>query len=176
MYEPYFTPYSLGEGYKAVELPYAGEELSMLVLLPDPGEFYAFEASLAAEVLKEIVTSLEEGHVRISMPRWTFKSPSISLKSLLSGLGMPAAFDPQQADFSGMTGTNILYLGDVHHKAFVTVNEVGTEAAAASTASAFYQSGQPEAEIITLDRPFIYLIRDRKTDTMLFMGRIMDPS
>lgn len=168
-------PYSVGAGYKALELPYDGDELSMLILLPDPGEFDAFQASLGAENLGEIVDSLAVGEVELSMPRWTFKTPSISLKDLLIEMGMPIAFDGNLADFSGMTGARDLYIGNVFHKAFVSVNEAGTEAAAA-TAVIMDLRGEPEGEVISLNRPFIYLIRDREIGALLFVGRVTDPS
>ncbi|MBN2361982.1 MAG: serpin family protein [Deltaproteobacteria bacterium] len=166
--------YLVADTFAAVELPYDGEELSMLVLLPDV--FESFDAALDAEGVRAIVDSMESGEVILSMPRWKFASDSLSLRQLLSALGMPVAFVDREADFSGMDGQPyFLFIADVIHKAFVAVNEAGTESAAA-TAVIMAGSGMPQGVEIALDRPFIYLIRDIPTGAILFVGRVVDPS
>jgi serpin B len=106
------------------------------------------------------------------MPRFEFDS-EFSLKNTLEDMGMPAAFSA--ADFSGMTGTRYLYIRDVLHKAFVSVDEAGTEAAAATAVAMEEEAPEPVVEV-TLDRPFIFLIRDIETGAILFVGRVLNPA
>jgi serpin B len=166
--------YAQGEGYQAVELLYERGELSMVILAPAPGEFGVFESSLDGERLDGIVKDLARRQVALSMPRWEFDS-SFSLSDTLASMGMPDAFGGA-ADFSGMTGEPGLLISDVFHKAFVSVDEAGTEAAAA-TAVVMVESAIPEEPVeVSLDRPFIFLIRDIGTGTVLFVGRLVDPT
>jgi len=165
--------YAKGDNYQAVELPYDGRELSMVILLPDSGQFNAFEKAIDYQRVKEIIGDLEEREVRLTMPKFEFDS-SFGLNKTLAEMGMPIAFS-SDADFSGMTGNKDLFISDVIHKAFVSVDESGTEAAAA-TAVIMKLTAIPETPIeVTLDRPFIFLIRDIQTDTILFVGRVMNP-
>ena len=169
-----FYGYARGEGYQAVDLPYSRGEMSMTILLPDEGKFGEFEDSLNAEVLDRILDDIEIDHITLTMPLFEFESV-FSLRETLTGMGMPDAFGPG-ADFSGMTGTRELHISAVIHKAFVSVDERGTEAAAA-TGVAMMLSGPGKDPIpVTVDRPFIFLIRDRATGTLLFMGRVMNPA
>ncbi len=167
--------YAEGEGYQAVELPYDGNELSMVILLPESGQFEAFEAALDAATVEGIIETIDNKQVDLTMPKFEFDS-SFSLKAALSALGMPIAFDPDYADLSGMTGNRDLFIMDVVHKAFVSVDEEGTEAAAA-TAVIVGETALPPAPVtMTIDRPFIFLIRDIATGTILFVGRTLNPS
>lgn len=109
------------------------------------------------------------------MPKFQFDS-SFSLKSTLSAMGMPQAFQPEVADFSGMTGNQDLFISDVVHKACISVNEAGTEAAAA-TGVIVGTTAMPVATVqLTIDHPFIFAIRDMATGTILFMGRVENPT
>ncbi len=173
MSQTYEFPFYLGDGFRAVELPYDGGELSMVLLRPD-ADFSTFEANLTVEQLDAVLAGLQTDMVTVRMPRWTYDGDTISLNEALSALGMPAAFSGGQADFSGMDGTRFLFISDVVHQAFISVDEAGTEAGAA-TAVIMSGFGEPPDEI-NLDRPFIYLIRDIQTGTILFMGRVLDPS
>jgi len=168
--------YTEGEDYQAVELPYDGDELSMVILLPASGNFEAFEAGLGAAQVEDIIASLQPARVALTMPEFKFVS-EFSLNGALSQMGMQDAFSPDEADFSGMTGTEKLFISDVIHKAFVAVNEAGTEAAAAIAVVVGTTSMpvEPTAEV-TLDHPFIFLIRDIQTGTILFVGRVLDPA
>jgi len=167
-------PYAEGEGYQAVELPYDGLELSMVILLPRAGGFEAFEGSLDAERVDAIVKDLARRRVALTMPKFEFES-AFSLKGALAAMGMPDAFTGA-ADFSGMTGNRDLFIAEVIHKAFVSVDEAGTEAAAA-TAVVMALSAMPEVPVeVTVDRPFVFLIRDIETGAILFVGRVVDPS
>ena len=166
--------YAEGDGYQAVELPYDGNELSMVILLPENGRFDAFEASLDIDRLNGIMADMGYGQVAITMPKFEFES-SLGLKPTLSDMGMPVAFTPG-ADFSGMTGSQELFITEVVHKAFVSVDEAGTEAAAA-TAVIVGLTAMPEQPVtFNMDRPFIFLIRDIETDSLLFTGRILNPA
>jgi len=169
-----FFGYTEGDGYQAVELEYDGGELSMIILLPQADQFETFEASLDAQLVDAIVKHLEPRRVALMMPRFEFES-SFSLREVLSAMGMPVAFSGS-VDFSGMTGNRDLFIADVVHKAFVSVDEAGTEAAAA-TAVAMELTAVPREPVeVTIDHPFIFLIRDIQTGTILFVGRIINPS
>ena len=166
--------YTDGEGFQAVELPYDGGELSMVILLPQAGHFEAFEQGLDAERVDDIIDGLQVAHVSLAMPKFEFDS-EFSLKDTLAEMGMPIAFSGA-ADFSGMTGAPDLYISEVLHKAFVSLDEAGTEAAAA-TAVVMKETGMPtELVEVTIDRPFIFLIRDIETGAILFVGRVLNPA
>jgi serpin B len=166
--------YAKGEGYQAVELLYDGCELSMVILLPEAGQFEAFEEGLQAQQVCDIISDLQSTLVTLTMPRFEFDS-DFSLKDTLAGMGMPIAFSGG-ADFSGMTGNPELAISDVVHKAFVAVDEAGTEAAAATAVIVGKTSvpGEPPVEV-TIDRPFIFLIRDIETGAIFFVGRVLNP-
>jgi len=165
--------YTEGEGYQAVELPYDGGELSMVILLPRAGQFEAFEEALKAQQVDDIIRGLQNTQVTLAMPQFEFDS-DFSLKDILTGMGMPVAFSGS-ADFSGMTGSPDLFIDEVLHKAFVSVDEAGTEAAAA-TAVIMKETAMPSQPVeVTIDRPFIFLIRDIDTSAILFIGRVLNP-
>jgi serpin B len=167
--------YAESDGYQAVELPYDGNQLSMVVLLPGSGKFTNFESSLTAAQLSSILGNLKSNEVNLTMPKFQFDT-TLGLKQSLSGLGMTDAFNPTTADFSGIDGKKDLYISDVLHKAFVAVDEAGTEAAAASAVIISTTSMPVNIADVTMDRPFIFLIRDIPTGTILFMGRVMNPA
>jgi serpin B len=166
--------YAAGQGYQAVELPYDGYELSMVLLVPEAGEFDAFEDALDVERVESILQNLAPTQVALSMPKFTIES-SFSLVDALDALGMPDAFS-EKADFSGMTGNRELFVSDVVHKAFVSVDEAGTEAAAATAVIMALTAAPAEPIRVTVDRPFIFAIRDIETGALLFVGRVIDPS
>jgi serpin B len=165
--------YAEGEGYQAVELPYDGQELSMVILLPEAGEFEPFERSLDAGRVNGILEDLAHRQVALSMPKFEFES-EFGLAKTLVAMGMSDAFTGA-ADFSGMTGTRELFISDVVHKAFVTVDEAGTEAAAATAVVMKLLAVAEEPVEVAVDHPFIFLIRDIETGTILFVGRVTDP-
>ena len=164
--------YVKGTGYQAVELPYDGNEISMVIVLPDAGKFTAFENSMDFAKVSDIISNLKTGDMVLTMPKFRFDS-SFSLKSALTALGMPIAFS-DKADFSGISGNNELQITDVIHKAFVAVDEEGTEAAAATGVVVGIVS--VPLNQLTVDRPFIFLIRDIKTGTIIFVGRVLNPA
>ncbi len=165
--------YAEGDGYQVVELPYDGRELSMVILLPSPGQFELFEESLNAQRVDDIVKNLNTREVVLTIPKFEFES-SFSLKKTLTAMGMPVAFSAG-ADFSGMTGNPDLFIGEVLHKAFVSVDEAGTEAAAATAVIMELTAMPGEPVEVTIDRPFIFLIRDIESGTILFIGRVVNP-
>ncbi len=164
------------EPYQAVELPYYGGRASMLILLPYPNAFDRFERDLSRRRLDEILGGLSRKRVRIIMPRFRFDWGSKSLRNALESMGMIYAFNPRLADFSGMDGAKDLFISDVFHKAFIAVDEKGTEAAAATAVTIGLTSvpSNPSVEI-NLNRPFIFIIRDNVTGTVLFIGRVSNP-
>jgi len=167
--------YASWEGGQALELPYNGNALVMVILLPDEGRFEAFDAAITAEQFSGIVSSLGTRNVSLGLPKFEFEDDA-SLVPNLQSLGMTDAFDGERADFSGITGNRDLAISDVLHKAFVSVDEEGTEAAAA-TAVLFRATGIPAEPIeFIVDRPFLFVIRDRPTGSILFIGRVVDPT
>jgi serpin B len=166
--------YAEGDGYQAIELPYDGDELSMVILLPERDQFETFQNSLSAEQVDAIVDDLERIRIALTMPKFEFTS-SFSLKKTLTEMGMPLAFSTD-ADFSGMTGEKELFITEVVHKAFVAVDEAGTEAAAATAVVVGLTSVPAEPIEVSVDRPFIFLIRDIESGALLFVGRVVDPS
>ncbi len=175
MNDPVDLLYKQGEGYQAVELPYMGGKAAMTLVVPELDSFSKFEATLDAELLETIVAGMEPKQVELKLPKFSYEQ-SIGMADLLAQMGMPDAFDPQVADFSGMDGTQLLYITDVFHKAFVAVDEEGTEAAAATAVIVGLES-MPQIDVsLTVDRPFIYLIRDIDSGSILFMGRVLNPA
>ena len=163
--------FSAGPNYQAVALPYQGGEIEMLIIMPAPGEFEAVESSLNPAQLVAIAGALQPGDIELTMPKFSFES-QFQLRGTLAQMGMSDAFDPNAADFSGMTGQAELFISDVVHKAFVAVDEEGTEAAAA-TGVMIGVTSMPE--VVALDHPFIFAIQDTTTGTTLFVGRVLDP-
>jgi len=174
MHQSRMFAYASGDGYQAVELPYSGGSASMVVILPDSSRLAAFEETLDGEMLEEILAGLYPVQVELAMPKFKVES-TFNLSETLAALGMPDAFSMDRADFSGMTGKADLFISSVVHKAFVDVNEAGTEAAAATAVIMELKAMPSEMVTLKVDRPFIFLIRDIETGTVLFMGRVLDP-
>jgi serpin B len=167
------TPYLAGKGFEAFALEYKGDRVQMLVLVPDAGTFAAFEETLDAARVAEIIAGLESTDLQVTMPKFQFKA-RFALQNALASLGMKDAFQAGAADFSGMDGTRDLFIQSVVHEAYVAVDEEGTEAAAATGVVVGIVS--VPMNIINVDRPFIFLIHDTETDTLLFVGRVLDPA
>ena len=166
-------PYLKGDGFQAVELPYVGKSLSMVVFLPDALDgLPAFEKSLAPDKLGEWLKGLRKAEVNLALPKFTMTVGYV-LSGTLAEMGMPLAFT-RAADFSGINGKRDLFISLVIHKAFVAVNEEGTEAAAA-TAVIMPAGEAPRVVEFRADHLFFFLIRDNKTGSILFMGRVVNP-
>ncbi|WP_435011407.1 serpin family protein [Tundrisphaera lichenicola] len=166
-----------GDGLKALELPYGEGDLSMVVLLPDAIDgLPALETGLAPEKLDKWIAGLRSKSVQVALPRFKMTS-QFTLGDVLTKMGMPLAFDQLDADFSGMTIQEELYIEEVVHKAFVDVNEEGTEAAAATgVIMAPRAMAVPTPPVVfRADHPFLFLIRDTRSGSLLFLGRMADP-
>ena len=173
--------YARGDGYQAVDLPYAGHEMSMTILLPHEGRFGEFEDSLDATLVERVLGDVQRKEVSLVMPKFEFES-QFQLARTLEEMGMSNAFNELTADFSGMDGNSCaagdvpcLFVKAVIHKAFVSVDEQGTEAAAATAVVVVTESARPDPMRVAIDRPFIFLIRDLETGAILFLGRVLDP-
>jgi len=181
MHRQEMTSYFEGAGFQAVELPYSGFG-SMLLIVPDAGKFETVEKSLDAVFLKRITDGPTTKMVDLAMPRFKFDY-ALDLSAVLKQLGMVDAFDATKADFSGMvdaaaSNTNRLAISNVLHKAFIDLNERGTEAAAATVVVMSVTAIQVPSDVVTvrIDRPFFFAIRDSQSGTVLFMGSVLDPS
>jgi len=165
--------YASWDGGQVIELPYNGETLSMVLFVPDRGTYGAFEAGLDLDRYEQIVGSLEPRQVDLRLPRFEFAYDA-SLVDPLTALGMTDAFTA--ADFSGIDGTHDLFISDVLHKAWVSVDEAGTEAAAATAVIVSLVAYPGPPVVLTINRPFLFVIRDIPTGTILFVGRVVDPA
>jgi len=154
-----------------------GPELSIIVLLPKADNLTTTEASLSADTLSALQQSAESRRVMVYFPKFTLGT-KYSLPDTLGAMGMPTAFTGN-ADFSGMDGTNDLLISDVIHQAFVDVNEEGTEAAAATAVVMKLAAAPANPEpvpVFRADHPFIFIIQDDETGSILFMGRVVNPT
>ncbi|MFO0601878.1 MAG: serpin family protein [Polyangiales bacterium] len=167
-------PYAEGAGWRAVELPYVGDRLAMLVVVPDAGTFADFERSFDGARYRAVTAALGQRLVSVRLPRFTARLPLL-LRGPLESLGMRAAFT-SGADFSGITPGGGIFIEQVVHEGFIEVTEAGTEAAAATAVIFADSSVQPDIVNVSVDRPFYYVIRDRPTGAMLFVGRVVDPT
>lgn len=167
--------YAEDKGYQVVSIPYTGDRVAMLILLPETGQFEDFESGLGLDQFETILGDLEPSEIMLTMPLFGYES-ALDLAQTLQAMGMTDAFSEGAADFSGMTDQNDLFLSEAAHKAFIKVDESGTEAAAATFDSAGLRLAPEEATEIKIDRPFIYLIYDQQTGSILFAGRVLDPA
>ena len=177
MYQTLQVDYFEDDTIQVLELPYGHDEretpISMVLFLPkEPAQLTDLEAKFSAEYLQETLAKLHEQTVMVGIPKFTV-SGKFSLPEVLAALGMNDAFSPQRADFSGMTGKKELYISDVLHKVFIEVNEEGSEAAGATAVT--MSRGLMRHPVFQADHPFLMLIRDTRTQGMLFLGRVMDP-
>jgi serpin B len=170
------APVALAPTYAAIDIPYAGGQTSMLVIMPNGGQFASVEASLGGDFLAQVVASLQPQDVALSLPKFTLKGATVSLKPALESLGMVDAFDPKTADLTPMaTSDQPLHVDDVVHQAYVRVDESGTEAAAATGVSVGTNAIE-EIPPVVVNRPFFFVLRDVPTGAVLFVGRVMDPT
>jgi serpin B len=167
--------YASGDGWQAIDLPYTGDELSMIVVVPDAGRFAEIEALLASGLLDEVRAGLGHATVELSLPKFEMRN-QLALVDALRALGMEAAFDPEAADFTGISTAEQLYVSDVIHEAFIAVDEAGTEAAAATAVIIGTTSAPIEVISLDVDRPFLFFLQDRTTGAILFLGRVVDPT
>ena len=176
MHETELLGYAKGDQYQAVELDYNGNDLSMVVILPSPGAFEAVNSRLSPAFISQVIGDLSRENVILALPKFTVEWSDV-LNDTLAGLGMPDAFNSSVADFSGIDGRRVFSIGAVIHKAFVSVDEAGTEAAAATAVIMVgsAQGYQPTYYEVNVDRPFLFFIRDKETQAILFFGRVVYP-
>ena len=166
--------YAASEGLKMIELTYGQGDLSMLVLLPDEiGGLAALEAKFTSDNLNRWLMGLRKQEVEVYLPRFKLTS-QFDLREILNSMGMTMALAMTQADFSGMDGERDLFISAVIHKAFVDVNEEGTEAAAA-TGNVMKSIARKQPAVFRADHPFLFLIRDNQSGSILFLGRVVNP-
>lgn len=166
-------PYHEAGFYKAVEIPYSKGKLSMLILLPNRHEdMPKLERRLERSFYQSLSDSLNRQEVDLSIPRFKLKA-KYQLNEPLQQMGMTSAFGGN-ADFSGMTGDKDLYISDIVHQSYVEVHEKGTEAAAA-TGVVMRKTAIVKKKSFTADHPFLFMIRDQQTHTILFMGKLRYP-
>ncbi|MGY6499979.1 MAG: serpin family protein [Acidimicrobiales bacterium] len=171
------TDYGEGDGWQAVRLPYAGDA-SMVVIAPEEGRFTEVVGALDADRIGQVRARLGDHQVQLSMPRFEVRS-TLSLVEALRSLGMVEAFvrpgADSGADLTGITAVRELFVTEAVHQAWVIVDEEGTEAAAA-TALMIGRTSMPPPATLTLDRPFVFLIQDDATGSILFVGQVTDPT
>ena len=177
----YLFNYTETQDLQVLELPYNGNDISMMIFLPkQESGLSEMIDSMDKDSYSDLIDSMGEHRIdEIYLPKFEIKTPLYTLNDYLINLGMPTAFDSELADFSGLDGIGGLYIGKVLHKAFIEVNEEGTEAAAA-TAVIMLTTGigpddEPQRITFDVDHPFLFTICHKETNTILFMGTVTNP-
>jgi serpin B len=174
-------PYVKGKGFTAAVLPYLGNKLCMMILLPDRHDgLPSLELSLSRQFLDDCLEKTKMVEVKLSLPRFTISWETDEMPTHLGALGMSLAFNPEQADFSGINGRRppdleAMHISRIRHKAYVQVNEEGTEAAAV-TMFGMITGIAPEPVVFRANHPFFFAIRDMSSGTVLFLGRVVVPT
>ena len=170
-------PYASGDGYQFLRIPYAGDA-AMAIVLPDEGKFNEITAGLDVRFLADASAAATTRDVNLALPKFEFES-QFSLSSALATLGMVAAFvgpsSDAGADFTGITNERELFIQDVVHQAVISVDETGTEAAAATAVSVGLTSVADPPVPVTIDRPFVFMIEHTGTGEILFLGQVTNP-
>ena len=168
--------YTGNNDFQAVELPYSGNELSMVILLPRQIDALGqLERQLSPAFLARVLAQMQKQNVEIFLPKFKLES-GFNLNATLAKMGMPDAFNPLNADFSGINGLRQdLYIFGVYHKAWAEVTEEGTEAAAATAVVMGDGEAPSPPPVFRADHPFVFLIRDTRSGSLLFFGRLADP-
>lgn len=172
--------YYAGEGFASVGLPYYGGQLEMLLIVPDDGSYDTVRSALSNDLLNEITTSRTSTTVNLTLPKFNVKS-TVPAVTTLKSLGMVTPFDEDSAEFPKLVSETypVVYISDVLHQATVAIDEVGTEA---SAATAIVLEGRlsidveaPQPIVLNVDRPFLFAIRDNPTGSLLFVGQVVAP-
>jgi len=176
MFEHKHMQYAGDAGYDAIALPYKGGDVELVAIAPKAGKLDSFEKGLDEKTIDDIRGKMDDAEVNLKLPKFKIAGSSIKLKDQLTKLGMGVAFT-DDADLSGITGKSDTKISDVVHKAFIDLDEKGTEAAAATAVIVIGKTAvMPHPTIdVTFDRPFVFVIRDVPTGTILFMGRVANP-
>ena len=170
-------PYFRGTGFQAVELPYSQGNFTMTVLLPDADKTVNdITNQLSQEKWITWISQSANTDIQLQLPKFKYEYDEKMMKPILSDMGMLVAFDPYNADFTGINANGGLYISGVKHKTFIETNEVGTEAAAVTSVEIGIVSVGPEPVYMKIDRPFLYLIQEKATGTLLFIGTVMNPN
>jgi len=164
--------YSKELACQVVELPYVNDELSMVLFIPRQFGLSELEAKLDANSLLALTSNLQKVKSMVFVPKFKL-TDQIKLSDTLQSMGMTNAFDETKADLSGIDGTRQLHISEVIHKAYIEVNEEGSEAAAASAVAIALMCMPPQ---FRADNPFMFLIRDKRSGVILFMGRVANPT
>ena len=177
MYQKGYFNYGRDERRKfdILELPYAGEQLGFYIILPDDTDgLPVVESQLSVMGLSRTIASMRRTDVQIWMPKFTF-TQELSLRGILSQLGLPSLFDPELADLSAMNGRKDLYVSDIVHKSFIEINEQGSEVSSASGIIVAKTAYAPPVEF-NVNHPFVFMIREKKSGSVLFVGRVVKPT
>lgn len=166
--------YAETDEIQILEMPYDGEDISMLIILPKDNDLINVEETISLEKLSEWKTMFNKQRVDVFVPKFKFETKYF-MAGILGNMGMSTAFS-RTADFSGMDGTTELFIQNVIHQAFVEVNEEGTEAAAATAVLMETLSLGPRIPVFRADHPFIFIIQEAETGNILFLGKVSDPS
>jgi serpin B len=164
--------YAEGDGWQAIEVPYLGDELELDILMPAAGQFEAFEQTLSGDRLRGITASMTAQPLDLRMPQFQFTT-STNLHDALSTAGMANAF-AKDADFSGVTTDEVLSLSEVIYQGFFGVNEEGSDAP--KTVTVQTQESLSGLRQVVVDRPFLFVVRDRQTGLVLIIGRVVSPN
>jgi len=178
MHKTYDCKYGETSDIQILEMDYLGDDISMLIILPKNNDISSVENTISEQKIYDWKKGMEKKKVIISLPKFKFETKYFMRDDLMA-MGMPSAFGPV-ADFSGMTSRPGLYISDVIHQAFIEVAEYGTEAAAATAVMesewCSKEGNKMEPKIFKADHPFIFIIQQKYTGNILFMGRIYDPT
>ena len=172
--------YYAGDGFVSVAVPYYGQELELMLVVPDAGAYETVRASLSSELLTQVLGAREPELVDLTLPKFDVKSSVPAVKTLKT-LGMKTPFDQDTAQFPKFASDKYdnVYVSDVLHQATVAIDEKGTEASAATaiilsgTTSAFIEP--PTPKVVKVDRPFLFVIRDNPSGSVLFVGQVVAP-
>jgi serpin B len=168
-------PYFEDNNIQVIKMPYQGGHLSMMVLLPKNNDLNSLVNSLSVEKLRQLNSNMTTESVSVYIPKFTLNT-QYTLNDYLSSMGMPSAFSPTDADFTGITGNKDLSISTAVHQAFVKVDEKGTEAAAATGLTMEESSMLLTKNIFRADHPFVFMIYDEHTGLVLFIGQVVNPS
>jgi serpin B len=166
--------YSETEDLQILELPYKGDDVAMIIILPKENDISIIEKQIDNYNISIWMNSMYPTNLEIYFPKFTFRT-EYNLKNVLIDMGFKNAFS-SNADFSGMNGFGGLFIDKVLHKAFIEVNEEGSEAAAATTVHILETSILEPSKVVDVDHPFVFLIKHKYTDTILFMGNVENPT
>lgn len=168
-------PYTETKDFQLLEMPYKGNEISMIVILPKKVDgLKNIEEKINASLLRSLLSKLSEREVIVYFPKFKFEK-EYDIAGYLQKMGMKYAFEPGLADFSGISGRKDIFISKIKHKAYVKVDEEGTEAAAATVVVGVMGAVPVRETIFRADHPFIFFIIDKRTGVILFMGRVVNP-